>query len=157
MIRNFIRNSRGNNLIEAALVTPLLVFLTFSVVDFATLFYAYLALENGVSQATRFAVTGNLLDDPDTPGAKLSRRDSIVETMRAATPTLTIRDDAFTFSHLPPGAATWVNGTGGPLDIEKVSVEYEWSILSPVLRPFFDSGRITLVVDSAMKNEGRFQ
>lgn len=157
MIRNLLRSSRGNNLIEAAIITPLLAFLTFSIVDFATMFYAYLALENGVSQATRFAVTGNLLDDPETPGAKLSRRDSIIETMRAVTPTLTIPDDAFTFSHLPPGAATWVNGTGGPLDIEKVSVEYEWSLLSPVLRPFFEDGQITLRVDSAMKNEGRFK
>jgi Flp pilus assembly protein TadG len=157
MIRTFIRECRGNNLVEAAILTPLMVFLTFSIIDFATMLYAYLALENGVSQATRFAVTGNLLDDPDSPGAKLSRRDSIITTMRNATPTLTIGDDAFSFKHLPPGAGTWVDGTGGPLDIEKVSVTYDWSILSPVLRPFFEDGQITLVVDSAMKNEGRFE
>ena len=157
MIQKFTRDSRGNNLVEAAIVTPLMLFLTFSIIDFATLFYAYLALENGVSQATRFAVTGNLLDDPDAPGGKLSRRDSIIQTMRRATPTLTIPDGAFSFSHLPSGSGTWVNGTGGPLDIEKVSVRYDWSLLSPVLRPFFDNGRITLVVDSSMKNEGRFE
>lgn len=157
MIQKFTRDSRGNNLVEAAIVTPLMLFLTFSIIDFATLFYAYLALENGVSQATRFAVTGNLLDDPDAPGSKLSRRDSIIHTMRRATPTLTIPDGAFSFSHLPSGSGTWVNGTGGPLDIEKVSVRYDWSLLSPVLRPFFDNGRITLVVDSSMKNEGRFE
>jgi hypothetical protein len=29
-----------------------------SIVDFGALFYCYLGLENGVSQATRFAVTG---------------------------------------------------------------------------------------------------
>ena len=157
MTRNIVRDSRGNNLLEAAIITPLLLFLTFSIVDFASLFYSYLALENGVSQATRFAVTGNLLDDPDKPGSKLSRKNSIITTMRNATPTLTIPDEAFTFSHLPPGAASWLNGTGGPLDVEKVTVEYDWSVLSPVLRPFFEDGRITLVVDSAMKNEGRFE
>ena len=90
MIRKLIRDCRGNNLVEAAILTPLMVFLTFSIVDFATVLYAYLALENGVSQATRFAVTGNVLDDPDSPGAKLSRRDTIITTMRKATPTLTI-------------------------------------------------------------------
>jgi len=157
MIRKLIRDARGNNLVEAAIITPLMVFLTFSIIDFATVLYAYLALENGVSQATRFAVTGNLLDDPDSPGAKLSRRDSIITTMRKATPTLTIPDDAFTFKHMPPGAGAWLDGTGAPLDIEKVSVSYDWAILSPVLRPFFDGGRLTLVVDSAMKNEGRFE
>ena len=157
MISKLIRDARGNNLVEAAIITPLMVLLTFSIIDFATVLYAYLALENGVSQATRFAVTGNLLDDPDSPGAKLSRRDSIITTMRKATPTLTIPDDAFTFTHMPPGAGAWLDGTGAPLDIEKVSVSYDWAILSPVLRPFFDGGRLTLVVDSAMKNEGRFE
>jgi Flp pilus assembly protein TadG len=152
-----LADTRGNNLIEAAIITPLMVFMTFSIIDFATILYAYLSLENGVSQATRFAVTGNLLDDPNTPGAKLSRKDSIITAMRNATPTLTIPDDAFTFSHLPPGATTWVNGVGGPNAIEKVSVEYSWSLLSPVLRPFLADGQIRLVVDSAMKNEGRFE
>ena len=152
-----LADSRGNNLIEAAIITPLMVFMTFSIIDFATLFYAYLSLENGVSQATRFAVTGNVLDDPTTPGAKLTRKASIMAAMRNATPTLTIPDEAFTFSHLPPGGGAWVTGIGGPSDIEKVSVEYHWAVLSPVLRPFLQNGQITLVVDSAMKNEGRFE
>jgi hypothetical protein len=157
MTRRRLRDSRGNNLIEAAIITPLLVLLTFSIVDFAAIFYAYLALENGVSQATRFAVTGNTLDDPDKPGAKLSRQDSIITAMRNATPTLTIPAEAFTFAHMPPGSGTWLSGTGGPLDIEKVSVTYQWSLLSPVLRPFFTNGEIDLVVNSSMKNEGRFE
>jgi len=64
-------------MIEAAIITPLLLLLTFSVVDFASIFYVYLALENGLSQATRFAVTGNKMDDPLNPGSKLNRADSI--------------------------------------------------------------------------------
>jgi hypothetical protein len=150
-------DARGNNLLEAAIITPLMIFLTFSIVDFSSLFYTYLALENGVSQATRFAVTGNLLDDPDKPGSKLSRQASIVHAMRSATPTLTIPDEAFTFSHLVPGTSIWVNGPGGPADIEKVSVQYQWSVLSPVLRLFFADGQMTLTVNSSMKNEGRFE
>ena len=155
--RRRLGGTGGNNLIEAAIITPLMVFMTFSIIDFATMFYAYLSLENGISQATRFAVTGNVLDDPDKPGSKLSRKDSIIAAMRDATPTLTIPDEAFKFSHMPPGGTAWVNGIGGPSDIEKVSVEYNWSVLSPVLRPFLQDGQITLVVDSAMKNEGRFE
>ena len=45
-------------MLEAAIITPLLLLLTFSIVDFGALFYVYLALENGVSQATRYGVTG---------------------------------------------------------------------------------------------------
>jgi hypothetical protein len=151
------RDTRGANLVEAALVLPLVLYLTFSIIDFANFAYVYLALENGVSQATRFAVTGNLVDDPGTPGAKLSRKDSIISAMRDATPTLTLPADAFTFSHLPPGAGSWAGGTGGPNDVEKVSVRYAWTPLTPALRPFLTDGQIVVVVDSAMKNEGRFE
>ena len=156
MIRKLIRDARGNNLVEAAIITPLMVFLTFSIIDFATVLYAYLALENGVSQATRFAVTGNLLDDPDAPGAKLSRRDSIITTMRNATPTLTIDDDAFTFSHLAPGSTTWLPGSGEPTEISRVRVTYNWELMTPFIREFFESGMITVNVESAMLNEPRF-
>ena len=50
-----ISDATGSTLLEAAIITPLLLLLTFSIVDFGSMFYVYLALENGVSQATRFA------------------------------------------------------------------------------------------------------
>ena len=68
------RRYPGRQLLEAAIITPLLLLLTFSIVDFAALFYVYLALENGVSQATRFAVTGHTSGDRRTRGASRSRR-----------------------------------------------------------------------------------
>ena len=55
-----LKDSKGTSLVEAALITPLLLLLTFGICEFASLFYVYLALENGVSQATRFGVTGNV-------------------------------------------------------------------------------------------------
>ena len=143
------RTERGTSLVEAALVTPLLLLLTFAIVDFASLFYIYLALENGVSQASRYGVTGNQV-------AGMSRQDSIKKAMRQATPTLTIADGAFSFSHLRPGQAVWEAGAGGPSDIDKVTVNYSWTLLTPLVRPFFANGRISLVVESAMKNEARF-
>lgn len=143
-------------MVEAAIVTPLLLLLTFSVVDFASMFYVYLALENGVSQATRYAVTGNQQDDPNKPGSKLSRVDSIKATMRSATPTLTIDDSAFSFSHLAVGGSTWLAGTGGPNEVEKVTINYTWTVMTPVLRPFFPDGKVQLTVDSSMKNEPKF-
>ena len=159
-MRNFKRrlgDARGTNLLEAAIITPLLLLLTFMTVEFASLFYVYLALENGVSQATRYAVTGNLMDDPDNPGTPLSQEGSIRAAMRQATPTLTISDSAFTFQHLAAGGGGWVAGPGGPGDIEKVSVDYTWTFFTPLMRPFYPSGQLSLRVDSAMKNESRFE
>jgi hypothetical protein len=147
----------GVNLLEAALVTPLLLLLTFSIIDFASVFYVYLALENGVSQATRYAITGNTMEDPDNPGEELPREESIKIAMREATPTLTIDDGAFSFSHLPAGGAAWLAGAGGPNDVAKVTVNYTWTILTPLIRPFFADGQVNLTVESAMKNEGRFE
>lgn len=150
------RDCHGTNLVEAAFVTPLLLLLTFAIADFGGVFYAWLALEHGVSQASRFGVTGQQLDDPDNPGTRLSRTASIRTAMRQATPSLTLADSAITFSHLPEGAAAWVAGTGGPGDVEKVRVDYTWPLMTPLVRSFFPNGEIHVRVESSMKNEPRF-
>jgi Flp pilus assembly protein TadG len=144
-----LRDTRGNSMVEAAIITPLLLFLTFAIVDFGMAFYAYLALENGVSQAMRFGITGNL-----TGG--LTHEESIKKAMRDATPFLTIDDGDFTFSHLTPGEADWSPGTGEPNDISKVTVNYDWTLMTPVVRELFPTGAFNIRVESAMKNEPRF-
>ena len=144
-----LKESRGANIVELALTLPLLFLLTFSIVDFGSLFYVYLALENGVSQAGRFGVTGNLV-----PGK--TREESIREAMRGATPTLTIEDDAFTFSHLVPGTVNWLPGSGDPSDVSRVRVTYTWALMTPFIREFFPGGQVNIAVESAMLNEPRF-
>jgi Flp pilus assembly protein TadG len=147
-LRQFVRDKSGANLIEAAIVTPLLLLLTFAICDFSTLFFVYLALENGVTTATRVGVTGNL------PG---SREDALMAAMRDATPTLTIPNNDFTFSHLSPGASGWVAGAGGPDDIEKMTVTYTWKLMTPVLSQVFPGGEVQIKVESSRKNEWKFQ
>lgn len=149
-----LAGERGANLIEAAIATPLLLMLTFSIVDFGSLFWVYLALENGASQATRYGVTGNVMTDPS--GGALSREDSIKTAMRNATPSLTLPDSDFTFEHMSPGGSSWAGGAGGPSDIVRLTVQYDWDLLTPILRPFFPGGKIHFTIESAMKNEGRF-
>ena len=46
--------------------------------------------------------------------------------------------------------------TGGPGEIEKLTVDYDYSIMTPLLRPFFASGVFHIRVDSSMRNESRF-
>lgn len=152
-----LKDATGATLLEAAIITPLLLLLTFSIADFGGLFYAYLALENGVSQATRQAITGNAMDDPSNPGTPLSRSGTIMAAMRNATPTLNIPDGAFSFAHMPVGGTSWLGGTGGPGEIEKVTITYTWPIMTPLLKPFFAGGQLTMKVESMMKNESRFQ
>jgi Flp pilus assembly protein TadG len=156
-MRRTFGSATGAAIIETALIIPLLLLMTFAIAEFAMMFYAYLALENGVSQATRYAITGNQMEDPDNPGEQLDREESIMIAMRNATPTLTLDEGAFTFSHLPEGADEWLSGVGGPNDIAKVSINYTWTFITPLVRPFFDNGQLNLTVESAMKSEGRFE
>ena len=150
-------DATGATLLEAAIITPLLLLLTFSIADFGGLFYVYLALENGVSQATRQAITGNAVDDPAHPGTPLSRAEAIKAAMRSATPTLNIPDGAFSFEHMAVGGSSWTGGTGGPGEIEKVTINYTWTLMTPLLRPFFTNGQLNMRVESMMKNESRFK
>jgi Flp pilus assembly protein TadG len=152
-----LKGCDGSNLVEAAIIVPLLLTVTFAIIDFSSMFFTYLALENGVSQATRYAITGNQMDDPNKPGQKLDRASSIKAAMRDATPTFTLDDSAFTFAFLSPGTTNWVAGTGGPNDVGKVTVTYTWTPLTPILTPFLTNGQLSVSVDSAMKNESKFE
>lgn len=143
------KSSRGSNIVEVAVILPLLLLLTFGIVDFSILLYLHLALENGISQATRYAVTGRSMDDPSNQGQKLSREQSIKNAMRHATPTLPIDDSAFQFENVTKGTS----GTGGPNDVIRVTVTYPWRAFTPLIRPFFTNGEILLRVSSTMKNE----
>ncbi|HKT80442.1 MAG TPA: TadE/TadG family type IV pilus assembly protein [Vicinamibacterales bacterium] len=149
-LARIVKDTRGVNVLEGAIILPLLLVLTFGIIDFAALFYVDLTLQNGVSQASRFGVTGNL-----APG--MSREESIRAAFRNATPTLSVDDSAFEFAHMSPGGSSWSSGTGGPNDIEKVTINYSWRILTPVIRPFFPGGQFNFRVEAAMKNEGRFE
>ena len=101
------RSARGTTMLEAALITPLLLMLTFGIIEFSSLFYVYLALENGVSQAARYGITGNV-------SGTMSRDQSIMQAMRDSTPSISLPDTAFTFTHMPAGGTSWSSGSGGP-------------------------------------------
>jgi hypothetical protein len=145
-MRAWLRDTSGQSMIEAAIVTPLLLLVTFAILEFGYLLFVNLALENGVAQAARYGITGNVVTG-------LSRQDSIKSVMRSSTPTLTIPDASFQFSHLE--GTSWVGGLGGPGTVGKVAIVYTHPVL--VLRPVFGASSVTLRVESAMKNESRFQ
>ncbi|RPI56006.1 MAG: pilus assembly protein [Acidobacteria bacterium] len=158
MLKKLIRDCGGNNLLEAAIVTPLLLMLTFGIVDFASLFWVYVSMESGISQATRFAVTGASKDDPDSPGTPMGREGTIKAAMQDAAPMLAIDSMTFSFSHMVPGSSSWASGAGGPGDIGRVAVEYSWQPLTPILAPFLGTdGKMTLHVESAMRIEPEWE
>lgn len=137
-------------MIEAAILTPLLLLVTFAIMEFASILYCNLALQNGVAQATRYGVTGQVV-------AGKNRVESMKIAFHQATPTLSVPDANFVFDHLPVGGSNFVGGTGGPGEVERLSVSYEWTVFTPLMRAFIPSGRVILRADSSMKNETLFQ
>jgi Flp pilus assembly protein TadG len=134
--------ARGNALAEVGIIISLLVVVTFSIFDFSGLFWTFLAFQNGVSQAARYAVTGQ------TSGA-LTRDQSIQQAMRNSTPGFAIADSDFTFYNVTKAIA----GTGGPNDIIRVTVAHNWQLYTPGARTFFTNGIVTIRVSATMKNE----
>ena len=120
--------------------------LSLSVVEAAMLFFAYLTLQNGVTAATRFGVTGQDPNDDDHP---TRHEDSIMRVMRDATG-LKLEDGEFTFYDI----TTQSSGTGGPNDIIQVTVTHPWLLISPMVWPLVGNGGvITLSVSATMRNE----
>ena len=66
-------------------------------------------------------------------------------------------DVSISYSHMTPGSSSWTGGAGGPGDIGKVSVSYTWTPLTPILGPLLTNGQLIVQVESAMKNESRWE
>jgi len=140
------RRTPGQALVETAIGIVLLMLLSLSVVEAAMLFFAYLTLQNGVTAATRFGVTGQDPNDDDHP---TRHEDSIMRVMRDATG-LKLEDGEFTFYDI----TTQSSGTGGPDDIIQVTVKHPLQLISPMVWPLVGNGGvITLSVSATMRNE----
>jgi len=140
------RPTRGQALVETAIGIVLLMLLTLSVVEAAMLFFAYLTLQNGVTAASRFGVTGQDPNDDDHP---TRHEDSIMRVMRDATG-LKLEDGEFTFYDI----TTQSSGTGGPDDIIQVTVKHPLQLISPMVWPLMGNGGvINLRVSTTMRNE----
>ena len=87
------RSERGQALVETAFILFLLLFLILAIFDFSVLFYVYLSLEQGISEATRYQITGQQMPDPNSPGNLLSRDDSVNMAVRKSNPLIVADQD----------------------------------------------------------------
>jgi Flp pilus assembly protein TadG len=145
------QSEEGQSLVELALVLPLLLLLLFATVDFSLLFFVYHTMENGISEATRYGLTGQQEEDPNSPGNNLSRQDSMKLVMRNLCSNITLADGAFTFEHL--NGTVWTAGIGAAGDISRMTVNYNWKPITPFMNVLFTGGKIPLRVSSTVKNE----
>jgi Flp pilus assembly protein TadG len=144
--QRFLKCEEGANLVEAAFVLPILLLLICGILEYGAVVYTQMALQNGASQATRYAITR--LSQPN-----MSRADSIKQVLRTKTPGITIDDANISLSYLSPGSTTWLSGTGPAESIEKLTVTYQWHAVTPLMARFFPPNGVTLRAESVMKDE----
>ncbi|MEE9207926.1 MAG: TadE family protein [Gemmatimonadota bacterium] len=138
------RFSRGQSLVEMALVLPVLFTLFFGIFEFGRHFYTRLTVRQAVGQATRFAVTGRA--STDSNGDPLSRAETVRLRMEDSMSHLNIVVDSI-FLDPPDG--------GGPEEVVQVGVTYRYQFSMPGMHRFFPE--MTFTVKTAMRNEPYFE
>jgi len=153
------RNSRGQTVLEFAIVAWLFFSIVLAIADIAVMFYVNLTMQNAVREGTRYAVTGlsNLGAD---------RRSAMIQKIKDSSNGLydknlyTPKDP--TIKVIDPTQVSYANYSSGtlqpgnpgqPNQIIEVSLTYTWPLLTPFLKPFFPGGKYTFTVKSTMKNE----
>jgi len=142
------RSSRGQTIVEFALVLPVFLLLLCGVVDFSNVLYNEMTMQNALRQAGRFATTGNTLPDQ-------TRLASIILTAQQAAAGLNLSSSSINISSNGTGGYGLTGGNpGGPGDIITISVTAGVPMLTPVIAPFFPpNGKYNYTVSVTFKNE----
>ncbi len=142
----------GAVLIETALASVVFAMLLFAIFDFGRMFYFQSRLQHAVSQSTRFATTGNTLEDPNNPGTQMSRVDSIVIMIKQLSGIEGFAADDIQINTVAPDG-TLIAGAGAPGDIVTVSATWRIPIVAPFLGAMFPGGLYQFTATTTFRNE----
>lgn len=141
------RNTSGQSLVEFAIVLPLLLLVFLGIFEFGRFYFTKLTLQHAVREATRFAITGNVLADPET-GDPMDRVNSIVRVILDNTKNLDVDLDGVTI--------TPADG-GGPEDIVRVRVDFQYDLTVPLIQNIVPDGHVNFSFSTAMRNEAFYE
>lgn len=141
-VRRFGPATRGSALVEFGLTIPFVLMLFFGIVEFGRLSFARLTVRHAVVEATRFAVTGSRLSDPDD-GSVLSRVGSIRQKVHESADHITIQNIS-----INPADG------GGPEDIVTIRVDFTYDFFLPGFKDILDP--VDFSVSTSMRNEPYF-
>jgi len=146
------KHERGNVVVEAALALPVLLILILSIFDYARIHHTRTRLQDAVSQATRFAITGRQLSDPRNPGVMLTRKDSMLRVLRELSGIADLDEGNVTITSVGTNGVESV-GPGGPGDVVIVEVSYAVEVLTPILAVAFPDNQYRFRCTSRFRNE----
>ncbi len=139
-LRPHCRKSRGQALVEFALVTPLLTMLLFGIFDLGRAIYAYSTIANAARVGARVASVNQILSSPDCSEQKPVEDPSSphwsIETCAADSAiSLGVQPGDVSVGYSAPSGTT-LSCTGGALDvgcIASVTVHYTFTPVTPVI------------------------
>ena len=137
-----IRSASGQALVEFTLVLPLLLVLFFAIIEFSLYFYTRVALRHVVRESARFAVTGNVLTD--SVGMPMTRAKSVERMLLNGAPAVELT---------PSNIAMTPADGGGPGEVVRIDVSYEYTAKLPPFKLFFPGGRLMIHIATVTKNE----
>ena len=148
-LKSRVRDDRGANAVELALISPVLVLLLLGIVQFGFTFFQYLEVSHAAREGVRWASL-------QTPGGSVGDPTSVRGRVAAAAPGLTpaLSDGNISIS---------VNGTGSenpdPMGSDggkpvTVTVTYDSPVFLPLLPEVLGSGSIQLQSSATQRIEG---
>jgi Flp pilus assembly protein TadG len=159
MLRRRKRSDQGAAAIEFALVLPLFVLLTFSIIDFGWYFFVEHTLQYATREGMRLALVGGRLKDKDNND--MPRLDSIIKKIK----------DAASLAVDPSGLTVYVYevttddytdpdkwdeqapSAGNPGSYMRVKTRYTYHFLTPLIGAFFADGVNTIEAQGTYRNE----
>jgi hypothetical protein len=146
------KRERGNVIVETALALPILLIIILATFDYARIHHTRTRLQDAVSQATRFAITGRQLSDPSRPGMMLSRKDSVLRVLRDLSGISDLSESNVKISSVDNKGVV-KSGPGGPGDVVIVEVSYAVEVLTPLLSVAFPDKHYRFTCSSRFRNE----
>lgn len=142
------KSSRGQTLVETALVLMTFFLLTFALIDFCWLLFNQMNMQDAVREAARYASTGQHSPDPKNPASTLSRATSIAQVINQYKMGTNI--EMLVIS----SAAGGVGSAGGPSDTVTIAATCDVPLLTTAISKYIGANnKFHFTVSSTFKNE----
>jgi len=138
-------------LAETAIGAVLFMMITVGILDFGRVLYYRSNLKHAVSQSTRFSITGNTLEDPNSPGTQLTREASIIRRIRELSG-IEVQEAEVEIASIDSDGNFHL-GAGGPGDVVTVRVSHTVKLLAPYMEMVLPDGLLTFTCTTSFRNE----
>jgi Flp pilus assembly protein TadG len=153
MGRRSRKGQSGSTVVEFAIIAPLLLFVICMIIDLGLMFWVNLTMQYAVHEGARYAVTGQDNLDPDS--ANQQRYLAVIQDIEDSSMGLyTLVNPAISVTVNGVPVANGTNMFGGPGDLVVLQLNCTWSLLTPLIAPFFKGGAYSFSVAATMRNEG---